>query len=237
VTFQEILWLEANDLCTGAARMNFEQSGNEHEVPSHHTTHNPRVGAVKNDKKDSVMLCDTHIAMGRLKHTNYTSTAPVAMTIKESPSVTISRLKARQDLYLPPFKSLLVAAPPPNLLLTPPDDTEPCFWKPRTPFSTFQPSKRFHHTHSVSMSSQESKSSNMPLAENPVSESGADTPTPQHSQSQSPPGLINSQADDTTPSASNAQELGRYGESAWLDEALEVVGELGTGEFDEWQLI
>lgn len=166
-----------------------------------------------------------HRHLERSKHLNHSSSAPIVMTTEESSSLIISRLKARQDLHLPPFRSLLIAAPPPNPLLTPPDDTDPFYWKHLTQFSTFNLSKRFPFPQSVSVSPQEEDiSSKKHVMEKPASESDAETSTPQAPHAQSPTGGINPQAEASTPSASNVQDFGRYGESAWVQEAVEVAG-------------
>ena len=161
----------------------------------------------------------------RSKHLNHSSSAPVIMTTKESSAVIISRLKARQDLHLPPFKTLHIAAPSPNLLLTPPDDTDPFYWKPMTQFSTFNLSNRFRFPQSLSVSPQdEDITSKKHVMEIPASDSDAETSTPQAPHSQSPTGIINPQAEASTPSASKVPDFSRYGESAWVQEAVEVAG-------------
>ena len=159
------------------------------------------------------------------------------MTTEESSSVVISRLKKRQDLHLPPFKSLLIAAPPPNLLLTPPDDTDPFFWKPLTRSATFHLSKTFPFARTASISPGEDSSSQISFTENPVSESDDASSAPQPTRSQSPPACMNPQTEDNTQSASNVQDCDRYGGSAWVQETVEVVGEQSTRLAQRTQLI
>lgn len=208
--------------------MDFDDSAKDYWRLSQEAALNPQSNA-ESHEKDSRMSVDSDIVsryplLEQSKHVNHSSTVPDVGTTEESSSVTISRLKARQDLHLPPFRSLLVAAPPPNLLLTPPDDTDPFFWKPLTRFSTFHLSKRFPFPRSANMSPREDTSSKKSLVENPASELDAEASTPQHSPSQSSPGFINPQTEDNTPSASNVQACDRYGGSAWVQEAVEVVG-------------
>ena len=208
--------------------MDFDDPANDNLGLSQDAALNPQSNA-ESHKQDSATLIESDIVshyplLERSKHQNQSSTSPDAMMTEEPSSVVISRLKARHDLYLPPFKSLLITAPPPNLLLTPPDDTDPFFWKPLTRFSTFHLSKTFPFPRTASLSPGEDSLSQKSSAENPASESDVENPAPEPSRPQSPPGFLNPQTEDNTQSASNVQDCDRYGESAWIQESVEVVG-------------
>lgn len=208
--------------------MDFDDPANDNPRLSQNAAPNPQSNA-ESYKQDSAILIQSDIVshyppLERLEHPNDSSTFPDIMTTEEPSSVVISRLKARHDLHLPPFKSLLITAPPPNLLLTPPDDTDPFFWKPLTRLATFHLSKTFPFPRTASLSPGEDPPSQLSSAENPASESGVENPAPEPSRPQSPPGFLNPRTEDSTQSASNVQDCDRYGGSAWVQESVEVVG-------------
>lgn len=208
--------------------MDVDDLANDQGSLSQDAALNPQFNA-ESHEKDSRMPIKSDIAshyplLERSKPKSQWLTSPEDMATEESSAVVISRLKARQDLHLPPFRSLLIAAPHPNLLLTPPDDTDPFYWKQSTRFATFQLSKTFPFPRTVSVSPREDPSSQMPFAANPVSESDIESAAPQPSPSQSPPGLIEPHTEDNTQPASNVQDFDRYGGSAWVQETVDVVG-------------
>lgn len=166
-----------------------------------------------------------HMPLERSKHQIHSSTTLDVMATEESSSVLISRLKARHDLHLPPFRSLPITALSTDLLLTPPDDTDPFFWRPLTRFATFHLSKRFPFPRTASLSPGEDSFSQTSPAEKPACESDVENPAaPEPSRPQSPPGCMNPHTEDNTQSASNVEDCGRYGGSAWVQESVEVVG-------------
>ena len=208
--------------------MDFIDPTNENPRLSQDTPLNPHSNA-ESREEDFTMLIKSGIVshntpLEQLKHQDHSSTTPDDMTTEEPSSVVISRLKARHDLHLPPFKSLVITAPPPNLLLTPPDDTDPFFWKPLTRFATFTLSRTFPFPRTASLSPGEDPSSHTSSAENCASESDIENAAPEPSRHQSPPGFMNPQTKGDTQSPSNVQDCNRYGESAWLQESVEVVG-------------
>lgn len=201
---------------------------NDNPRLSQDTPLNPQSTA-ENHKVDFTMLIKSDIVshntpLERLTHQDHSSTTPDDMTTEEPSSAVISRLKARHDLHLPPFRSLVINAPPPNLLLTPPDDTDPIFWKPFTRFATFTLSRTFPFPRTASLSPGEDPSSQTSSAENPASESDIENAAPEPSRPQSPPGFMNPQTEGDTQSPSNVQDCDRFEGSPWLQESVEVVG-------------
>jgi hypothetical protein len=208
--------------------MDFDKSAETYWTPPHNIAQEAQLNAESRGKNFSIATSAEIVSppsqLARLKNIIQSPKTLDAMTTKEPTSVIISRLKARQDLHLPPFRSLFIAAPSPNLLLTPPDDTDAFFWKPVTEFFSSVPSKMIPHTHPVSMSPQEDRSSNNRLVGNAASDCDAETHAQPSTKSQSLPSLMNPQTGDNNPSASNIEDIGRYGGSGWLQEAVEVAG-------------
>jgi hypothetical protein len=208
--------------------MDFDKSAETYWPPPHDIAQEAQLNAESRGKNFSIATSAEIISppsqLAPLKNIIPSPKTLDAMTTKEPSSVIISRLKARQDLYLPPFRSLLIAGPSPNLLLTPPDDTDSLFWKPVTEFFPYGPSRIIPYTHPVSMSPQEDRSSNNRLVGNAASDCDAETHAQQSTKSQSLPSLMDPQTGDNNPSASNIEDIGRYGGSGWLQEAVEVAG-------------
>jgi hypothetical protein len=208
--------------------MDFDKSAKNYLTPPHDIVREAQLNAENSSVPMNADIVSPPSQLARLKNIIRSPKTLDAMTTKEPSSVIISRLKARQDLHLPPFRSLLIAAPSPNLLLTPPDDTDSFFWKPVTEFFPPGASKMIPHTHPVSMFPQEDRSSNNRLIDNAASDCDAETHTQQSSKTQSLPSLINPQTGDKSTSASNVEDIGRYGGSGWLQEAVEVAGKWCT---------
>lgn len=208
--------------------MDFDDPTNNYPRYSQDVALDPQSNVESHEKDSRIPIKPDIVShyplLERSEHKNQSSTSPDVMMTEEPSSAVISRLKARQDLHLPPFRSLLIPAPPLNLLLTPPDDTDPFYWKPLTRFTTFSLSKRFPFPRTASMSPGEDSLSPMSYAQNPASESGVESSAPQPTRSQSPPGCMNPQTEENTQSASNVQGYGRCEGSAWVQEAVEVVG-------------
>lgn len=217
--------------------MDFQDPANDDRKLSQDAALDSQLNA-EGDEKDSTMLIQSDIVshyplLERSKHQYRSSTSPDVMMTEEPSSVVISRLKARHDRHLPPFRSLVITPPPPHLLLTPPDDADPSFGKPWTRFATFHLSKTFSFPRTASMSPGEDSSSQTSSAENPVSESDVENAAPDPSRSQPPPGFMNPQTEDNAQPASNIQDYDRYGGSAWVQDTVEVVGRYSTRKPNE----
>lgn len=163
---------------------------------------------------------ETRMADGR-RHSMTFNEVTAAMV---SSAILPSRnMKARQNLQLPPFKSLGIAAPHPDVLLTPPDEHDNIRWTNPSQVSphilTSSP-----YQHPMSMAS-EGTTPETPLVSEFVSAAGAETPK------SSQPTASQVSAPMATPTGEGIQDLSASSTEAdnsderttWLKGAVEVT--------------
>lgn len=139
--------------------MDLDESAQEYWGLSHHDALNTPSNAEADDvirwaTSDDDIVC--HLTRSRSRSLEVPD--PMLAT-KEPSAALISRLKARHDLHLPPFRSFLISAPPPHFQLTPPDDTDPFFWKPLNQLTKFYLSQSTFSSRTVIMSPRKTSSS------------------------------------------------------------------------------